>query len=208
MVPRIDPSRLTMARPRLSKLVGSRTHTIATGRDTVTAFTLAHLSDPHLRRCRSRDCRTGGQTRARLPQLGAKPPEISFARRARRADGRHAGAVAGPHRGDRRSGQPRAGRGVCAGAGLARKRRRPAATSRSCPAITMPMSAQPGLAPPRWSDFCVATTQRDGPQFPFVRRRGPLALIGIVGACRPRRSWRPAGSGARNSMRSIRCWPP
>ena len=71
--------------------------------------------------------RSRGQARARLSQLDPQPPQISPPRGAGRAGRRHAGAAAGPHRGDRRSRQPGAGGGIHAGPGLARKRRHAAA---------------------------------------------------------------------------------
>ena len=67
--------------------------------------------------------RSGGKTRARLSQLDTQPAQGPPARRARRAGVGHPGAGAGPDRRHRRSRQPGAGRGVCAVAGLAGKRR-------------------------------------------------------------------------------------
>ena len=87
-------------------------------------FTLAHLSDPHLPPLpRPRLARTRGQARARLPQLDPQPPQIPSPRGAGRAGRRHAGAAAGPYRGDRRPRQSGAGGGIFPGPGLARKRR-------------------------------------------------------------------------------------
>ena len=51
------------------------------------------------------------------------------------------------------------------------------ATSRSCPAITIAMCDRPpDFAERHWADFMRGD---GGESFPFVRRRGPLALIGL-----------------------------
>ena len=186
------------------------------------AFTLAHLSDPHLPPLpAARLARSRGQARARLSQLDPQPPQIPPARGARRAGRRHAGAAAGPHRGHRRSRQSGAGSRVRAGAGLAGKRRPAASTSPSFPAITTPMSAPPNTASPAaFGDYLRGDAEANGTPFPFLRRRGPLALIGVSsavptlaadgdGQARPRAA-RCAGSDAgatcRPNRRSACCW--
>ena len=66
---------------------------------------------------------------------------------------------------------------VRAGARLARTARRRRPTSRSCRAITTPTCAPAAsFAAQHWGDYMRGD---DGESFPFVRRRGPLALIGL-----------------------------
>ena len=130
----------------------------------MTAFTLAHLSDPaSAAAARAALARSRGQARARLSQLDPQPPQISPPRRARCAGRRHAGAAAGPHRGDRRSRQSGAGGGIRAGAGLAQRRRHARSRSPSFPAITTPMSAPHGTVSPTASaTICAVTPGADG----------------------------------------------
>jgi 3',5'-cyclic AMP phosphodiesterase CpdA len=66
---------------------------------------------------------------------------------------------------------------VRVGARLARRLGDPRERHQSCPAITIPMCARPRLSRnATGSDFMRGD---GGESFPFVRRRGPLALIGL-----------------------------
>ena len=142
-------------------------------------FVLAHLSDPHL-----------------APLPFPHPRELSSKRglgyinwlRKRRsihradmlaalvADLKSHGAR--PHRGDRRSRQPVADQGVCTGARLARRPWRSAqrhARARQSRFLCAKSAAD--FADRHWGDFMRGDAAAKA--FPFMRRRGPLALIGL-----------------------------
>ena len=185
-------------------------------------FTLAHLSDPHLPPLpKPRLMRSRGQARARLSQLDPQPPQISPPRGARRAGRRHAGAD-----GPTTSRSP-------AISSIWRWRR---SSRRRAPGSTA--SARPTASPtiPGNHDAYVRATthrfaetlrrlsarrRRQRTAFPFVRRRGPLALIGVSSAvptaaadgdghARPRcssmRSKRILGATRRPRTPSACCW--
>ena len=151
----------------------------------MTAFTLAHLSDPHL----------PPMPAARLRDLAGKRA-LGYLNWTRNRHKYHRRDVldalvadmqaqrAGPHRGHRRSRQSGAGGGVHAGAGLAGKRRRagsrhrhPRQSRRLCSRHAASLCRQlrddylRGDDGGRWRRT-----------FPFLRRRGPLALIGVSSA--------------------------
>ncbi len=149
------------------------------------AFTLAHLSDPHL----------PPLPKPRLGELAGKRAlgYLNWTRNRHkyhrrevldRAGLRSAGAGAGPYRRDRRSRQSGARSGV-------RARRRPGSRASArrirsprFPAITTPMCARPAIASPRRLASYIEGDEPACPaaDFPCLRRRGPLALIGLSSA--------------------------
>ena len=151
--------------------------------------------------------RAAVQARARLSQLAAQAPRDPSPRRA-----------GGAGRRSRRRAQPdhiavtgdlvnlSLANEFAPGARLARAARAVRATSRSFPATTTPMCrAAADFAARHWADSCAATAAK---AFPFVRRRGPLALIGLSTSL-PTPPFAATGRLARRPARAARraCWP-
>ena len=173
------------------------------------AFTLAHLSDPHLPPLpAAAAARARGQARARLSQLDAQPPQIPSPRGAGCAGRRTCrrrrpitspspaiSSISRSKRNFRRRGawlesvgapervtvDPRQSRRLCS--------RHRASLRRSLGELSSP-----------------ATTARGG-AFPSLRRRGPLALIGVsIGGADAAADGDGHGSDATSSRRSSGCW--
>ena len=149
------------------------------------SFTLAHLSDPHV----------PPLPVARLRELAGKRVlgylnwtrnrhNISPPRGARCARRRHAGAAAGPHRGDRRSRQSGAGCRIRPGAAWLESVGTPqqvtvdSRQSRRLCARDAGIASRDAFEPLSRA----AMPRRTAAPFPFLRRRGPLALIGVSSA--------------------------
>ena len=139
------------------------------------AFTLAHLSDPHLPPLPApRLARSRRQARARLSQLDPQPPQIPPPRRARRAGGGHAGAARrttsrSPAISSISRSKPNSRR---RGPGWRASARRSA--SPSFPAITTPMCAPPSIAlPRRLGDYLRGDDAPTAAPFPFAAPARP-----------------------------------
>ncbi len=146
-------------------------------------FVLAHLSDPHLAPLpQPRLSELDRQARDRLSQLAAQAAADPPRRRARAHRRRPQGAGAGPHRGDRRSRQHLARRRIS-------RRRAPGSkrSARRADVTLVPGNHDAYVRSGRAASAAAlgrlhARRRRRRRRFPFLRRRGPLALIGLSSA--------------------------
>ena len=142
-------------------------------------FTLAHLSDPHIGPIETPRCsRADQQARARADQLVSQAPSPSSSRRARRDRARHARAAAGSHRADRRSRQHLARFRIRPRREVARHARQAAGRDAHARQPRCLREARRRVTPrSTGASTCAGTTAR---AFPFVRRRGPVAIIALT----------------------------
>ncbi len=154
---------------------------------------------------RRESARPRQQTDPRLPVVVAQASPCASDRYAGCCRRRHARRRAGPRRRYRRSDARRAARRMCGRVAVAAVRLGPGDGCRSCPAITTVTWLRRSTSLSGcWREYFRGD---DGSaEFPFVRRRGSIALIGVDTAVPTRavsRVWQRRRRAARASWRSL-----